>query len=287
MVCSKNSTNDDIQKVCEAWGGSTDQCKDSFTFSIVTDLYKADREGSNSFLPLIYAKYGGNGSDQGSFDYTQDHSSSPPFNCPQVIRVPHCFLHCSNAALMKYLDVPQPTASLKEIVHMPQFWIFLCLMLLAWSAFAGVVTLSDTLCFMMLGRFGGDYGRQRVWGALGWGVSVVLAGALIDVVSGGPGTPKDYTPAFILTLAIFFIDFFSISKDFGILHEEFVVDVFVSLTPHFIKVVLLDDDEEGDQSQFSDVHPLRVGFAMVDNDRDEDADDQGKGARIEEFEENP
>lgn len=61
------------------------------------------------------------------------------------------------------------------------------------------------------GESGGEYGRQRVWGAVGWGLLVVLAGALIDAVSGHSAI-KDYTPAFLLTLALFSLDFGTVTR---------------------------------------------------------------------------
>ena len=49
------------------------------------------------------------------------------------------------------------------------------------------------------------YGEQRMWGSIGWGLFVVIAGALIDYSSKGQ-TQKDYTSSFILVAAILIID---------------------------------------------------------------------------------
>lgn len=48
--------------------------------------------------------------------------------------------------------------------------------------------------------FSGDkialYGKQRLWGSVGWGIFSLMTGALIDVFS--EGAYKDYTVAFVL-----------------------------------------------------------------------------------------
>ena len=48
------------------------------------------------------------------------------------------------------------------------------------------------------------YGEQRMWGSIGWGLFVVIAGALIDYASKGQ-IQKDYTSSFILVVAILII----------------------------------------------------------------------------------
>ena len=41
---------------------------------------------------------------------------------------------------------------------------------------------------------------------MGWGVVVVVAGALIDLFSGPNPTEKNYLPAFLLTLGLLVMD---------------------------------------------------------------------------------
>jgi len=53
--------------------------------------------------------------------------------------------------------------------------------------------------FLLLGAHGNKYGEQRVWGAIGWGASTFITGALIDEVSGEG--KKDYSIAFYVMLA--------------------------------------------------------------------------------------
>lgn len=47
----------------------------------------------------------------------------------------------------------------------------------------------------------GDYGTQRAWGTVGWGVMGLMSGLLIDLWSGSQVT-KDYMPAFLLCFVV-------------------------------------------------------------------------------------
>lgn len=55
--------------------------------------------------------------------------------------------------------------------------------------------------YALLGEGGQmGYGRQRVWGTIGFGVAAFLAGYTVDLWSQGD-IYKIYTPAFLLVLA--------------------------------------------------------------------------------------
>lgn len=49
------------------------------------------------------------------------------------------------------------------------------------------------------------YGRQRVWGTIGFGIAAFLAGYAVDIWSRGE-TLKIYTPAFVLIFVFSFFD---------------------------------------------------------------------------------
>ncbi|KAF2352369.1 Major facilitator superfamily associated domain, partial [Trinorchestia longiramus] len=201
--CSPESV-DVLHELCRAWQVPEDMCIDSLSFSSVEDLFLSDREGSDSYLLIIELIIKPVNSSSSETSLTNPH-------CPSTIRLHDCQSLCNDTQLMEYLDSPEVPPSFSEVLHYPQFWMFFCLMLGAWASFASVVTLSDTICFMLLGDHGGEYGHQRVWGSIGWGLFVVLAGALIDAVS-GDSTEKDYTPAFLITLALFILDIIVVTR---------------------------------------------------------------------------
>ncbi|KAG8226489.1 hypothetical protein J437_LFUL007371 [Ladona fulva] len=121
-----------------------------------------------------------------------------------------------------------------------QFWLFSTLLLISWIGMAVTVSIGDAICFEMLGDKPGDYGRQRLWGAFGWGIFSALAGFLVDQWSKGK-TQKNYSPVFYLSLALLLADLISstrlkhsekkmsasILRDIGRLFTEFRVVIFL------------------------------------------------------------
>lgn len=66
--------------------------------------------------------------------------------------------------------------------------------------------------FICLGEGGQmGYGRQRVWGTVGFGIAAFLAGYTIDLWSQG-GIYKTYTPAFLLVLTFTCMDLICCQK---------------------------------------------------------------------------
>lgn len=51
-----------------------------------------------------------------------------------------------------------------------------------------------------------NYGRQRCFGALGWGLFSVLAGFMVDLFSDG-AAKKNYLPVFCLSIIMLTVDF--------------------------------------------------------------------------------
>ena len=63
-----------------------------------------------------------------------------------------------------------------------QFWLFAICLIFATAFGSSEFTMSDTACYESIQ--GIDYGRQRVWGLVGWGLSAPLAGYLNDYTGG-------------------------------------------------------------------------------------------------------
>ncbi|KAL1122991.1 hypothetical protein AAG570_003315 [Ranatra chinensis] len=67
-------------------------------------------------------------------------------------------------------------------------------------------SISDAICFDILGD--GEqrnYGQQRVWGTIGFGLSALVGGYLIDKTSYGLDV-KNYTPAYALAVGLMLLD---------------------------------------------------------------------------------
>lgn len=65
---------------------------------------------------------------------------------------------------------------------------------------APAITLADSATLHILGDQKDKYGKQRLWGSLGWGLSMFTLGFVIDRMKGyevcGETVSKNYTPAF-------------------------------------------------------------------------------------------
>lgn len=87
---------------------------------------------------------------------------------------------------------------------MPEFWLYVTLLLVGKIASSTCYSISNAICCDTIGK-DGDYGSQRAWGALSYGLMGILSGLLVDWCS-ETNTVKDYTPAFLLMVVCGFLD---------------------------------------------------------------------------------
>lgn len=163
--------------------------------------------------------------------------------CNSIISA-KCKISCDNEEVSEAISEIQQEDSGNSGSWTPsesyQFWLFSALLLISWVGMAVTVSIGDAICFEMLGDKPQDYGRQRLWGAFGWGIFSALAGFLVDQSSKGH-TQKDYSPVFYLSLGLLVLDFLnstklkhsekkmsaSIVRDVGRLFLEFRVILFL------------------------------------------------------------
>lgn len=97
-----------------------------------------------------------------------------------------------------------------DVLGLYQFWSFFVLLILSWIGMAAVVSIGDALCFTVLGDKGHLYGRQRLFGSIGWGIFSILSGLLIDAMS--DGIENNYSIVFWMTSVILILDVFASMK---------------------------------------------------------------------------
>ncbi|KAL6262571.1 hypothetical protein P5V15_005363 [Pogonomyrmex californicus] len=86
------------------------------------------------------------------------------------------------------------------------FWGFVIFMSLGNTFYYISLTITDAICFDVLGENERlKYGKQRLWGSVGYCLTALLSGYAIDLWSQGK-VYKDYTPAFIIMLVLFCFD---------------------------------------------------------------------------------
>lgn len=106
-----------------------------------------------------------------------------------------CGANCSCPA-----KAPESVAA-SEDMHSYQFWLFFLLTCLIRIAISSAFSLSDTACFQQLGERPQDYGLQRLWGTVGWGITAPLSGLLVDFLNERQGF-RSYAPGFYLAAGL-------------------------------------------------------------------------------------
>ncbi|KAM3968456.1 uncharacterized protein ACR2FA_005633 [Aphomia sociella] len=114
-----------------------------------------------------------------------------------------CQINCDNNLLNEIFESASESNS-KTTEYTKEFWLFFLLMIISWIGQAVVVTFADAICFNLLGDKISHYGKQRLWGSVGFGIFSLTTGTLIDLFS--EGAFKDYTVAFILMFVFLFGD---------------------------------------------------------------------------------
>lgn len=85
-----------------------------------------------------------------------------------------------------------------------QFGLFTAFIIGAWASFNVAVTLTDAACHTVLEGKAHLYGKQRLWGVIGWGAFAGLTGYLNNIATGNSNS-YDYSPGFyILTVLMLF-----------------------------------------------------------------------------------
>ncbi|CAH0559127.1 unnamed protein product [Brassicogethes aeneus] len=82
------------------------------------------------------------------------------------------------------------------------FWMFVIFMSFGSIGFNVVNSISDAICFDVIGDEY-DYGKQRVWGTIGFGLTALIAGYIVDLFS---DTKISYMPALIVMIVCSCLD---------------------------------------------------------------------------------
>ncbi|XP_044257866.1 major facilitator superfamily domain-containing protein 6-A [Tribolium madens] len=110
-----------------------------------------------------------------------------------------CDIFCSNKDVEIYAGCLYKSIS---------FWSFVILMSIGTIGFNVVNSISDAICFDVIGE-DGDYGKQRVWGTIGFGLTALISGYVVNLFS---ENTVNYTPAFIIILVCSVIDIIACVK---------------------------------------------------------------------------
>ncbi|GBM75618.1 Major facilitator superfamily domain-containing protein 6 [Araneus ventricosus] len=125
-----------------------------------------------------------------------------------------CKICCELTKKCQNVDCEKPKASAVEIsmrekpisdFQTYQFWLYAFLTTISTTSVSGLVTLSDTACYESVQKTGTQFGRQSLWGSIGWGLTSPISGLLNDYTG-------DFLAAWILMAIMSFVSLLNIAK---------------------------------------------------------------------------
>ncbi|XP_063837485.1 major facilitator superfamily domain-containing protein 6 [Ostrinia nubilalis] len=183
-----------LMEICEGWGAdvaASCQPKTMIGQDFPSNLSFTGTILLNTTIPEANCVYA-----QLNHIQLPDESTHYPNCMPGELFHTSCDITCNNTELNEIFAAANESENNQGTKYTKQFWLFFMLMIISWIGQAVVVTFADAICFNLLGDKISHYGKQRLWGSVGWGIFSLMTGALIDVFS--DGAYKDYTVAFIL-----------------------------------------------------------------------------------------
>ncbi|XP_012138010.1 sugar baby transporter isoform X2 [Megachile rotundata] len=162
-------------------------------------------------------------SDTDRFDFTVEFDIFHDLNLDKCVYIHHFMAKFPNnelhkPACTKYTktlctatchDNPAFNQLLEEaevVENTTQFQLFLSASVISWVGMAVVVSIADAICFNLLGNERRkEYGKQKMWGSIGFGIFGISAGYLVDVFSKGQ-SEKDYSCIFYIMLIVMIFD---------------------------------------------------------------------------------
>ncbi|VVC36464.1 Major facilitator superfamily domain,Major facilitator superfamily associated domain [Cinara cedri] len=140
-----------------------------------------------------------------------------------------CKINCSKDVIMRLATVTEYN---KSIFGLRQFWEYLIVMSVFWISQAITWSLQDPICLDLLGDKANDFGKQRCWGSVSWGLFAVFGGVLVDYLSDSDYS-KNYVPVFYLCLIVILCDFilaYKIKVTENVSSKNKISDIFKLLT---------------------------------------------------------
>ncbi|XP_050457331.1 major facilitator superfamily domain-containing protein 6 isoform X1 [Cataglyphis hispanica] len=116
-----------------------------------------------------------------------------------------CMATCHNNSAFNHL-LQEAKNSHSNTEQSTYFYLFFWAAIISWIGMAVVVSIADAICFDLLGyEKRNDYGKQKMWGSIGFGIFGISAGYLVDLLSEGQ-YEKDYTCIFYIMLIAMIAD---------------------------------------------------------------------------------
>uniref|UniRef100_A0A2R5L782 Putative transporter n=1 Tax=Ornithodoros turicata TaxID=34597 RepID=A0A2R5L782_9ACAR len=117
-----------------------------------------------------------------------------------------------NSSFENVCVIPNPACSVTctpvtkpNPIFRAQFWLFALFRIISGMGFGVAISLADTATYSILKANKEDYGKQRLWGTIGWGAMAPVVGLLNDLLTNG-SSHVDYSPGFYILGAFAVLD---------------------------------------------------------------------------------
>ncbi|CAI6362092.1 unnamed protein product [Macrosiphum euphorbiae] len=94
-----------------------------------------------------------------------------------------------------------------DVLKSSLFWMFFTTIALIKMVGMARTVLEDTVCMDLLGEDKNNYGKQRLWGSIGWSLFAITSGACVDFYSAGLEY-KNYAPGYVIASLCFLLDIY-------------------------------------------------------------------------------
>ncbi|CAL1300367.1 unnamed protein product [Larinioides sclopetarius] len=125
-----------------------------------------------------------------------------------------CEVCCKSTRKCQNISCEIPKENQKEVLterkttsdfETYEFWLYAILTTIGIACTNGLFTLSDTACCESVEKTGAQFGRQRLYGAIGWGLMSPVGGLLIDYTN-------DFTASWILMVIMSIVSLLNILR---------------------------------------------------------------------------
>lgn len=182
-----------------------------------------------------------------SFLVFNEHNLSQPLLSSNICTFCNSSNNCCTLACTK---VTTDETKLERVSKMDfqsyQYWTFALFGTMASASTNALFTLGDTACCETVQKTGADFGRQRMWSAIGWGVMSPIGGFLNDFTD-------DYVTSFAFASVLSLLSLWNLFK-------------LQLVQPHFSKNILKDVGSVFKSSEFLAfeagvlLHGICIGF---------------------------
>lgn len=192
----------------KSWVVTSENCSETSTHSVL--ILGAEDFDVKKYLPSVFVKYvsfpvlENLGNDQKMYFIIQDFTTGLQTN-GVFLDSNDCSFECK-CKTKKCFSTERNSSSEAEASNFTsvQFWSIFIMFSIGCITIGSVIFMMDAVCYELLKDQNDQFGQQRLWGSVGWGLGALAEGYLNQIISTDSG--DDYALSFYLLAVLMFID---------------------------------------------------------------------------------